>query len=57
MTTICLPQGTSSTLRHMRKILEDGNAGGVGFLIFVDNIVRGSVSTCVGMLMAGDETV
>jgi hypothetical protein len=31
--------------------------GGVGFLIFVNNIVHGIVGTCVGMLMAGDETV
>ncbi len=35
----------------------DGNVVGVGFLIFVDNIVRGGVGTCVGMLMAGNETV
>ncbi len=31
--------------------------GGVGFLIFTDNIVYGIVGTCVGMLVAGDETV
>ena len=46
-----------SGTRGRGKILEDGNVGGVGFLIFINSIVCGSVGTCVGMLMAGNETV
>ena len=42
---------------EIEKVLEESNVGGGGYLIFTDNIVHGSVGTCVGMLMAGDETV
>jgi hypothetical protein len=42
---------------EIEKVLEESNVGGVGFLIFTDNIVHDIVGTCVGMLVAGDETV